>query len=72
MHVTLLRLELIYIIYKDLVRTSQRIKCSSYAKTSRLMLDREMITVYHQKFTEHTYTLCGQNAEFVKSYCTVK
>jgi hypothetical protein len=41
---------------------------SSYltGKTNRLMLFRERVAVYCENHTEHTDTLCRQNAEF---YC---
>jgi hypothetical protein len=33
-------------------------------KPNRLMLFRETVAVYCENHTEHTDTLCGQNAEF--------
>jgi hypothetical protein len=40
----------------------------SAAKTNRLMLFKEIISVYCENHMKHTGTLCGQNAEF----CTLK
>jgi hypothetical protein len=37
----------------------------SATKPNRLMLFREIIAVYCENHTEHTTTLCGQNAEFI-------
>jgi hypothetical protein len=39
-----------------------------YRYTSRLMLFRETVAVYCENHTEHTNTLCGQNAEFCNIY----
>jgi hypothetical protein len=36
----------------------------SPTKSSRLMLFKERVAVYCENHTEHTNTLCGQNAEF--------
>jgi hypothetical protein len=46
------------------VRTSQETHYVSATKPNRLMLFRETIAVYCENHTEHTNTLCGQNAEF--------
>jgi predicted Zn-dependent protease with MMP-like domain len=46
------------------VRTSQETHYVSATKPNRLMLFREIIAVYCEYHTEHTNTLCGQNAEF--------
>jgi hypothetical protein len=46
------------------VRTSQETHYVSATKPSRLMLFREPVTVYCENRTEHTDTLCGQNAGF--------
>jgi hypothetical protein len=43
----------------------------SATKPNRLMLFKEIIAVYCENHTEHTNTLCGQNAEF-SSYLTGK
>jgi hypothetical protein len=51
-------------IYKHWVRTSQETHYVSATKPSRLMLFGEIIAVYCENHTEHTNTLCGQNAEF--------
>jgi hypothetical protein len=37
---------------------------ASATKPSRLMLFRETVAVYCENHTEHTHTLCGQNAGF--------
>jgi hypothetical protein len=37
--------------------------CSSITKPNRLLLFRETVAVYCENHTEHTDTLCGQNAE---------
>jgi hypothetical protein len=52
------------LVYKNLVRTSQETYYFSARKTNRLMLFREMKAVYCENQTEHTDTICGQNAEF--------
>jgi hypothetical protein len=51
-------------MYKNPVRTSQETHYVSATKPSRLMLFRETVAVYCENHTEHTDTLCGQNAEF--------
>jgi hypothetical protein len=51
------------------VRTPQETQYVSAAKPNRLMLFRETVAVYCENHTEHTNTLCGQNAEF-SSYPT--
>jgi hypothetical protein len=45
------------------VRTSQETYYFSATKTSRLILFRETVSIYYENYTEHTDTLCGQNAE---------
>jgi hypothetical protein len=52
------------IIYKDSVRTSQETHYVSATKANRLMLFRETVDVYCENHTEHTDTLCKQDAEF--------
>jgi hypothetical protein len=46
------------------VRTSQETHHVSATKPNRLMLFRETVAVYCENHTEHTDTLCGQNAHF--------
>jgi hypothetical protein len=46
------------------VRTSQETHYASATKPNRLMLFGETVAVYYENHTEHTNTLCGQNAEF--------
>jgi hypothetical protein len=53
------------LIYKNSVRTSQETHYVSTTKPNRLMLFMETVAVYCDNHTEHTDTLCGQNAEFV-------
>jgi hypothetical protein len=48
------------------VRTSQETHHVSATETSRLMLFRETVAVYCENHTDHTDTLCGQNAEVLK------
>jgi hypothetical protein len=50
-------------IYKKSVHTSQETHCVSATKPNRLILFRETDAVYCENHTEHTDTLCGQNAE---------
>jgi hypothetical protein len=57
------------IIIMNSVPTSQETHCVFATKPNRLMLFREIIVVYCKNHTEHTNTLCGQNAEF-SSYLT--
>jgi hypothetical protein len=52
------------LIYTNSVRTSQETHYVSAREPNRLMLLRETVAVYCEKRTEHTNTLCGQNAEF--------
>jgi hypothetical protein len=51
--------------YTNPVRTSQETHYVSATKPNRLMLFREIVTVYCENHTEHTNTLCGQNARFL-------
>jgi hypothetical protein len=51
-------------MHKDPVRTSQETHYVSAAKPNRLMLFRETVAVYCENHTEHTNTVCEQNAEF--------
>jgi hypothetical protein len=51
-------------IYKDSVRTSQETHYVTATKSNRLILFRETVAVYCENRTEHTNTLCGQNAKF--------
>jgi hypothetical protein len=53
-----------WIIYKIPVRTSQETYYVSATKPNRLMLFRETVAVYCENHTEHTNTLCGQNADY--------
>jgi hypothetical protein len=54
----------VYVIYKNLVRTSQETHYISATKSNQLILFGETVAVYCENHTEHTDTLCGQNAEF--------
>jgi hypothetical protein len=56
-------------VYIYSVPTSQETRYVTATKPNRLMLFREIIAVYCENHTEHTNTLCGQNAEF-SSYLT--
>jgi hypothetical protein len=53
------------VIYTNPVRTSQETHYVSATEPNRLMLFRETVAVYCENHTEHTNTLCGQNAEFL-------
>jgi hypothetical protein len=59
-------------VFKNVVRTSQETHYVSATRPNRLMLFRETVAVYCENHTEHTDTLCGQNAElyYVKAGCT--
>jgi hypothetical protein len=50
--------------YKNPVRTSQETHYISATEPSWLMLFKETFAIYCENHTEHTDTLCGQNAEF--------
>jgi hypothetical protein len=52
-------------VHKDSVRTSQETHYVSTTKPNRLMLFKKTVAVYFEYHTEHTDTLCGQNAGFV-------
>jgi hypothetical protein len=54
-----------FVVYTDLVRTSQETHCVFATKTNRLMLFREPVAVYCVNDRKHISTLCGRNAEFV-------
>jgi hypothetical protein len=62
MRFNLLRLNFFYIIYINPVRTSQEAHYVFATKPNRLMLFGERVAVYCENHTEHTHTLCGQNA----------
>jgi hypothetical protein len=49
---------------KNSARTSQETYYVSATKPSWLMLFGRTVAVYCENHTEHTDTLCGQNAEF--------
>jgi translation initiation factor IF-1 len=51
--------------YVNPVRTSQETHHVTATKPNQLMLFGETVAVYCENHTEHTNTLCGQNAEFV-------
>jgi hypothetical protein len=51
-------------IHKNSVRTSHEIHYISATETNRLMLFGETVAVYCENHTEHTNSLCWQNAEF--------
>jgi hypothetical protein len=59
-------LKTICIIYKNSVHTSQETHHISATKPNRLMLFRETVAVYCENHTEHTDTLCGQNAVYIR------
>jgi hypothetical protein len=44
---------------------SQKANCIFSTKNKQLMLFGKIVTVYFEKHTKHTDTLCGQNAEFL-------
>jgi hypothetical protein len=48
--------------YEYSIRTSQETHYVSATETNRLLLYGETVTVYCENHTEHTDTLCGQNA----------
>jgi hypothetical protein len=54
----------------NIVRASHETRHVSATKLNRLMLFGEIITVYCENHTEHTNTLCGQNAEYINSVRT--
>jgi hypothetical protein len=56
------------VLYTNPVPTSQGTHYVSATKPNRLMLFRERVAVYCENHTEHTNTLCGQNAEFCNIY----
>jgi hypothetical protein len=56
------------LIHKHSVRASQERHYVTATKPNRLMLFRETVAVYCKNHTEHTNTLCGQNAEFCNIY----
>jgi hypothetical protein len=49
------------------VCTSQETQYVSITKPNRSMLFGETVAVYCENHTEHTDTLCGQNAAYVKA-----
>jgi hypothetical protein len=51
-------------LYKNPVCTSQETHYVSTTKPNRLMLFGETVAVYCENHTDHTDTLCVQNAEF--------
>jgi hypothetical protein len=55
-------------VYNNPVRTSQETHYVTATEPNRLVRFRETVAVYCENHTEHTDTLCGQNAEF----CYVK
>jgi hypothetical protein len=54
-------------LYKYSVCTSQETHYVTAKKTNRLMLFRETVADSCENHTEHTNTLCGENAEYVKA-----
>jgi hypothetical protein len=54
----------VHLIYKNLVRTSRETHYVSIITTNRLMLFREIFTIYCVNHTEHTDTRCGKNAVY--------
>jgi hypothetical protein len=56
--------------YKNSVRTSQETHDVTATKPNRVMLFRERVAVYWENHTEHTDTLCGQNAIYINSVRT--
>jgi azurin len=50
------------VFYINPVRTSRETHYFTDTKPNRLMLSEETIAVYCENHTEHTDTLCGQNA----------
>jgi hypothetical protein len=62
---TLWRPKFVEIIYTNSVRTSRETHYVSATKPNRL---KETVTVYCENHTEHTNTLCGQNAQFCNIY----
>jgi hypothetical protein len=55
-------------IYTNPVRTSQETHYVSNIEPNQLILFGEIVAVYCEDRTEHTDTLCGQNAEFCNIY----
>jgi hypothetical protein len=53
----------VYCNVSDSVRTSKGKHCLSVIMPNRSMLLGEIVAVYCENHTEHTDTLCGQNAE---------
>jgi hypothetical protein len=64
LHAGDLTLNLLQIIYKNSVHTSQETHYVSVTETSRLM-PRKTVAVYCENHTEHINTLCGQKTQSV-------
>jgi hypothetical protein len=58
-------------IKKNPVRISQETHYVSATKPNRLMLFRKQLVVYCENHTEHTDTLCGQNAVYIRTHQSV-
>jgi hypothetical protein len=61
--VILLKPKLVLIIFKYSVRTSKRTPNVTITKLNWLMVFKEIIAVYYEKYFKPIYTLCGQNSE---------
>jgi hypothetical protein len=57
-------------MFKNIVPTIQETHCKSITKPNPLMLFREIVADYCENHTEHTDTLCGQNAVYINSVRT--
>jgi hypothetical protein len=57
--------KLVQTVFKNPVRTAKKTPPFTVTKINRLTLFKEIIAVYSENRTEHTNTLCGQNAELL-------
>lgn len=67
---TLRRLQLHWIIHRDLVRISQK-KCASFTQNKRLFLYREILTVFGVNDAKRKYTVCKQSRAFDVKRCGI-
>jgi hypothetical protein len=64
-HILWLAEQNVDLTFKNSLHTSQEAHYVTITKPGWLMLFGETVAVYCENHTEHTDTLCGQNAEFV-------
>jgi hypothetical protein len=60
-----LKPELVFLIFRNSIRTAKKTQPITITKINQLMLFKEILAVYTRNHMKPTNTLCGQNEELL-------